>query len=179
MTKVHRRYFDMIILPKKMSEEKTLQAHLSRARRANVRADLTIQQWIETLAHFNFGCAYCNRRGYEALDHYIPIKKGGGTTVSNCVPSCNRCNVRKDSNGKQYLSQYNNQKVIDYLSSRGAVIDIHFHKCEYRKSDRYRIDVYCVECGPVSHSYVLEHFAPNIVKSVEGSLCVVTATYRY
>lgn len=59
-----------------------------------LQSDLTIKEWISTIKHFNFSCAYCGGK-YEALDHFIPITLHVGTTKNNCVPACKTCNSRK------------------------------------------------------------------------------------
>jgi len=80
-------------------DEKNLSAQVKTARvraRENKRdATLTVKQWRSTVEHFEGKCAYCQRMPMEALDHFIPITKGGGTTEDNCVPICNSCNNHK------------------------------------------------------------------------------------
>ena len=57
-------------------------------------SDLTLAQWAETLRYFKWKCAYC-QGPFESVDHFLPAVLGGGTTVSNCVPSCTSCNRLK------------------------------------------------------------------------------------
>lgn len=59
--------------------------------------DLTLEQWLATLQYFKALCAYCQIRPYECLEHFVPLKLGGGTTASNVVPSCLSCNKLKDN----------------------------------------------------------------------------------
>jgi 5-methylcytosine-specific restriction endonuclease McrA len=68
----------------------------SRAKHARLPATLTVEQWISTLEYFKWKCAYCGGK-YELLEHFIPLSHGKGTTWDNCVPSCSRCNVLKQS----------------------------------------------------------------------------------
>ncbi len=62
-----------------------------------VTRDLTLEQWLKTLLYFEAKCAYCQFLSYECLEHFIPMKLGGSTSISNCVPSCLRCNKLKDN----------------------------------------------------------------------------------
>lgn len=93
-----------------MSEKDRLRKQLNEAVRAGNPATLTMEQWMATLEHFHYCCAYClNGRSFDSLDpelverlqfelmeHIVAIKDGGGTTVDNCIPACRSCNRRKD-----------------------------------------------------------------------------------
>jgi len=78
-------------------------SNLRRARRCGEPATLTVQEWIETLEHFNYRCAYCFRdNGLEEygylpvyMDHFIPLGMGIGTVRWNCTPACKSCNIVK------------------------------------------------------------------------------------
>ncbi len=54
-------------------------------------ATLSLEEWLSTLNHFEWRCAYC-KGPYRLLEHFIPLVHGGGTSASNCVPSCSGCN---------------------------------------------------------------------------------------
>jgi hypothetical protein len=84
-------------------EQGKLASQLQRARREAVPDTLTLGEWIGTLINFSWMCAYCQTNPYEHCDHFLPIRHGGGTTQSNCVPACQRCNFAK--------SQYHPSKV--------------------------------------------------------------------
>jgi hypothetical protein len=73
----------------------SLWAQLQRARKLNLPATLTPREWLDTLEYFDWRCAYCGRADFAAMDHYIPVVKGGGTTRNNCVPACVSCNSVK------------------------------------------------------------------------------------
>lgn len=79
----------------KKREYKRISFHLTRARKLNVSADLTIDQWLTTLDDLNWKCAYCLTAPYEEMDHFVPMSKGGNTSMFDCVPSCHACNVAK------------------------------------------------------------------------------------
>lgn len=72
----------------------------TRAIKHGLPATLTLRQWHETLNDFHGLCAYCQK--YDArlksgvlIEHFIPIKLGGGTTRENCIPGCYTCNSKK------------------------------------------------------------------------------------
>ncbi len=58
--------------------------------------DLSSVEWQWLLERYHFQCAYCGSRG-EGLtpDHVIPLARGGQNTLSNIVPACGRCNLKK------------------------------------------------------------------------------------
>lgn len=64
------------------------------SRSKGLSASLTIEQWLATLHHFEWACAYC-QKPFVGLDHFVPTALGGGTTVGNCVPCCMTCNTVK------------------------------------------------------------------------------------
>jgi 5-methylcytosine-specific restriction endonuclease McrA len=92
--------------------EQRLRGQNQRAKQVGARHDLTLEQWLETLKYFDYKCAYCGVE-YEVIEHYWPIYKAG-TTVSNCIPACLRCNLHKDKQGHD-LSFYQNENVIRFI----------------------------------------------------------------
>lgn len=73
-----------------------VQVNNYRVRKFGLPSTLTQEQWKQTVDYFRERCAYCQVKYYEQLDHFVPIRKGGGTTWDNCVPACASCNTRKD-----------------------------------------------------------------------------------
>ncbi len=68
------------------------------ARGRGLSDELTRQEWLATLEWFGFTCAYCGVSCEDrdlALDHYIPLTRGGPTTRANCIPACRACNSQK------------------------------------------------------------------------------------
>jgi len=57
-----------------------------RARRMGRPATLSVKAWMATMAYFQGKCAYCQIHPYEVIEHFVPLKLGGGTTAYNCVP---------------------------------------------------------------------------------------------
>lgn len=122
--------------------EERLRGQNQRAKQAGARHDLTMEQWLETLDYFDHKCAYCGGQ-WEVIEHYLPVHKAG-TTVSNCVPACLRCNVMKDSQNHD-LSFYQNRRVLMFIESKGVKISFHIHLFKAVKKD-YVILV-CDSCG--------------------------------
>jgi len=77
-----------------------------------LKNDLTIEQWNDTLNYFNNSCAYCgisqeeNYKLYNQSlhhDHIIPVSLNGEFTKSNIIPACSHCNLSKN---KKTIHQY-------------------------------------------------------------------------
>ncbi len=68
-----------------------------RAERYQLPATLTPKEWFATLKYFGWKCAYCQVGPYDCIEHFVPIKQGGGTTRGNCVPACTSCDKKKRS----------------------------------------------------------------------------------
>lgn len=78
-----------------MDESDRVNSANTRARKLNLEADLTLDQWITILRSYNYTCGWCGGQ-FEHLDHVIPLSaKTEGTTSSNVIPSCASCNRRK------------------------------------------------------------------------------------
>lgn len=69
--------------------------NLRRALSYRAPATLTLTEWFKTLEALGWTCAYCQVAQCDAIDHFIPLREGGGTTKSNCVPACKSCNSKK------------------------------------------------------------------------------------
>ncbi|MBN1429037.1 MAG: HNH endonuclease [Anaerolineae bacterium] len=68
-----------------------------RAEAANAPVNsLTAAEWQWLLERYDSRCAYCGLQGNELTpDHIIPLSRGGDNALSNIVPSCCSCNLRK------------------------------------------------------------------------------------
>ena len=96
----------------------SLAAQLLRASRLNLPATLTLRQWLDTLEYFGWRCAYCGRVDFAAMDHFVPVTQGGGTTQGNCVPACVSCNSAKGGRSphSQPIKQDAFARVARYLA---------------------------------------------------------------
>ena len=109
-----QKYRDSLKSPKRKAQKKAYQQSpkgkaqdkIQRARRSVIGAkgDLTTEQIDNRLKEFEGQCAYCsiqlthentNAPTYYNIEHIIPIAKKGENTLSNVVPSCQRCNKSK------------------------------------------------------------------------------------
>jgi len=86
-----------------------------RAIQANLPATLTVEQWLRTLEHFKWKCAYCEQRLGIIIEHFIPLPLAG-TTADNCVPSCYACNARKGNVHPSLVTSISRQ-VLDTIQS--------------------------------------------------------------
>lgn len=131
---------------KEWTMEQKIRGQNQRAKQAGARHDLTLEQWLETLENFDRKCVYCGRE-YEVIEHYLPVHKAG-TTVSNCVPACLRCNAMKDAQNHN-LSLYQNERVVAFIESKGVKILFHIH--EYKATKNEYVILRCEGCGDSIH----------------------------
>lgn len=66
-----------------------------RARRLGVNGELTISGWQAILKAHNGACVECFSTEDIAIDHIVPLSKGGPNTLDNVQPLCRSCNSRK------------------------------------------------------------------------------------
>lgn len=60
--------------------------------------DFTDIQWAELKDRFGNACAYCGSGNCAlAMDHILPLSRGGQHTKLNIVPACKPCNSKKGS----------------------------------------------------------------------------------
>lgn len=90
---------------------------LTRARKNGLADTLKVAEWIQTLIDFGRRCAYCGGP-YTLMDHYVPIRLGGGTTAQNCVPACVACNFSKERDQSTRVSPQKLEEVGVYLANR-------------------------------------------------------------
>lgn len=121
----HQENFDAY---NKGIENKRVTYHLKRAETLALPATLTLNQWLTTLKHFDWQCAYCQQSPYQVFEHFTPLFHGGGTTYSNCVPACYKCNVRKSDLHPTVFRDKIGRAVFDrvqqYLRSCGSVEEL-------------------------------------------------------
>lgn len=53
-----------------------------------------LPEWERVLSLWDGACAYCGKPA-TTIDHFIPVKLGGRTEVTNVVPACKSCNGSK------------------------------------------------------------------------------------
>lgn len=83
-----------------------------KARKAQLPATLTPQDWQDIKDGFDHRCVYCNRQMHRLTqEHIVPVTKGGGYTPDNIVPACGSCNSRKHT-----------QDAFEFLLSRSHAV---------------------------------------------------------
>jgi hypothetical protein len=105
-------------------EQCRAQGHRYRARKRNLPNDFTEHDWNVCLEYFGYCCAACGRqRGLWhtiVADHWIPLKKGGGTVRTNLVPLCHSINMGAGGcNGSKHDKDAN-QWLIEKFGKRKA-----------------------------------------------------------
>ncbi len=83
-----------------------------RARKRQLPATLTEDQWQETLEACNHKCVYCGAPWKDG-EHFVPESKGGGYTVNNILPACKRCNLTKSD-----------KDPFDFIKNRLPVLSV-------------------------------------------------------
>ncbi len=80
-------------------EKRRHQSRVARAKRTGSSCYLGLEDWKSLLRRFRFRCFYCRvklTKRNRSLDHKIPLVRGGTNDIANLVPSCLRCNQRKN-----------------------------------------------------------------------------------
>lgn len=75
-------------------------AHWTAMRRGVVRENtfIVLDSDLRRLAERHRGrCAYCLVAPFEHWDHVIPVARGGRHSIGNLLPSCARCNLKKQA----------------------------------------------------------------------------------
>lgn len=70
----------------------------SHRRRMHVRmngGDFTAAEWRDKCALLGNVCIYCGEAKRLTIDHKIPLSRGGANDISNVVPACASCNLKK------------------------------------------------------------------------------------
>ena len=88
-----------------------------RALKMQLPNDLTLEQWENAVGWFDGKCAYCDTKidGLEQ-EHFIPITQGGGTTLSNIVPACSKCNGSKHNAMPELFAPYALARIQTYFA---------------------------------------------------------------
>jgi 5-methylcytosine-specific restriction endonuclease McrA len=102
--------------PNKIRESEKLIYNLQREPKTAMT--LTLEIWIKILDYFDWKCAYCLSRQYVQMDHFIPRSLNGLTTIDNCIPACQTCNLKKHNhmpNDVKLLPQEAIERVSSFL----------------------------------------------------------------
>ncbi len=93
-----------------------------RAIQIQLPATLTVEQWLRTLEHFRWRCAYCEQRPGVIIEHFIPLPLAG-TTAENCVPSCYACNSKKGNIHPDFVTTIPRQ-VLNTIQAYLSLISV-------------------------------------------------------
>lgn len=80
-------------------------------RKANAKGTCTPVQLEARIEYYGYHCAYCSGP-FEAIDHVIPLSRGGTAWPANLVPACGSCNSSKCNKSIwEWLSILEKEKV--------------------------------------------------------------------
>lgn len=100
-----------------------MSSHRRRARIAEVAHDLTTVEWNALKIAFCNRCVYCDREAKLTIDHVKAISRGGSHTISNVVPACNSCNVKKNATELRTALKRLGCSAKDFKSRRNAAFE--------------------------------------------------------
>lgn len=94
-----------------------------RSLKRNLPDSFTLKQWNFCKEHFGHSCAYCGKPSKKLhQEHFIAVKNGGGYTVSNIIPACQKCNVSKLDRdffawypAQPFYSKLREKRILKYL----------------------------------------------------------------
>ena len=96
------QHFEQPLLPPTEVVKHRLSTARSRTHQRRLPATLNIAGWNYIVTFFDNRCAYCGDP-WEQIEHATAICRGGGTTLANCLPACERCNSMKHQHSLEYL----------------------------------------------------------------------------
>lgn len=92
------------------------------ARKRQLVATLTEEQWEIIKSYFNCKCAYCGKEKPLEQEHFIPIANKGEYTHNNIIPACKNCNSSKNNMDffdwypkQKFYSKKREQKILKFL----------------------------------------------------------------
>jgi len=84
----------------------------------------TLEQWKQCKNYFSDRCCYCGQKLKLAMEHLIPVAKGGSYNQQNIVPACGSCNSSKGTKpfhswyeSYKFYSKERESKILEYLEA--------------------------------------------------------------
>lgn len=104
-----------------------IQAHNRRMQKLNQGyVPFTPEDVQSRFALFGNECAFCSSSDRLTMDHFIPLKHKGHHSISNIVPACFSCNVRKNAimPHRWYKNQdFFSQEKWEFLIKNTEILD--------------------------------------------------------
>ena len=94
--------------PDKLEDQK-IKAHNYYAKKRGDDNVITLNEWKELKAKFNYTCLRCHQREPSiilTLDHVVPVSKGGVNIITNIQPLCGPCNYIKGRKATDYRQEF-------------------------------------------------------------------------
>lgn len=100
--------------PQKRVKYMVLENAKRRALKYGNGSDFDRKQWLEVMYYCDNKCIYCEREIKLSIDHFVPLVLGGSHSLSNIVPSCLKCNWKKNKhNPYSYIpSVYGEERLL-------------------------------------------------------------------
>ena len=76
-----------------------------RAREMRATGNFTLGEWLQLLTDYGHRCAYCGSTGPLHADHRVPLCRGGSHYITNILPACRSCNLRKGAMSESEFRQ--------------------------------------------------------------------------
>lgn len=94
-----------------------------KVREGNIINIATYEEIEQLKEYFGNACCYCGSTHRLAIDHFLPVSKGGNSTTGNLVLACNSCNSSKKAEDPiewfQTRSSYSKRKLDKILKYLG------------------------------------------------------------
>lgn len=104
-------------------EKANIRNQRRRAKKRQLPATLTNEQWDLIKDWFNNKCCYCGKEKPLTQDHFVPLYKGGEYTHNNILPACLNCNSSKGVKDamlwyrvQTFYNRQREQKIFKYLN---------------------------------------------------------------
>ena len=136
--KIQRKHWKVNTHP----EKSRIYNHRCKATSNRLACDFTFEQWNNTKQHFDNCCAYCGKEKYLEQDHFVPVSKSGGYTISNIIPACKDCNNSKYNKdfclwypSYKHYNKEREERIYDFIKKRKRAAQVPWIRCkELRKT---------------------------------------------
>jgi len=108
--------------PERNKELSSLKWHKYRSKKEKLDFRYTKKDWETCKEHFDYRCAYCNKKEDLTREHFVPVSKEGEFTINNIIPACGSCNSSKGNKlfhewypSYEHYSKKREKQILKYL----------------------------------------------------------------
>ena len=91
-----------------------------RARKMAASGSFSPSEWRDLIRPYRGRCGYCGAEGALHADHRVPLSRGGSNEISNIMPACASCNLRKARSSE---SEFRRRLLAERLASSEVMPD--------------------------------------------------------